>query len=487
MIVRIFLVFCVLFGFVSCLEEEGLLLKQVVQSRKEMNRFIFQTLNETEKFSWDDVSDAQIASAFSLSNKIITVAWDYETGSSKDRDAIIKFIYESEGKLSKTSEDRILEINNDLRYLNAQIDSEETLLALRHMKEVVSVDIYYEIFTEEELESFYSSNQARRSTGEARVFSNYVLKPTDPVVAENHNITSAWSAGITGKGIKVAVVDIGPVKNDPYFGQNGSRPTEKLGFYNIFWWLPGDGVYSNSDIGLGSHASNQLKNIGNPKGEATGYAFDADLLSVRASKDVFIISFSKAVGVAKSFEYLANRSDVKIVSMSMGGLIDYKIIERAVKKCYSSGKMILAAGGSIPFVGTILNTFLAKKDVSKFTVFPARMDEVIVTTGITNAQNGLNEAKYCEICFGKADFAINFGNDFFVGSTSISTSMTSALVALIWSSNPSLSRGEVLEKMKLASDRNENKHPRFGHGEIDMEKFVENEGFNISTFEVNRN
>ncbi len=445
-------------------------------SKDQLNQIIFDILDKTKDFKWEDLTDDQLVSAFLLSDKVITVAWDYNATTNEEKNAIIDLIYKSENESVDNSE-IILDVNDDLKILDAKIEKVETLLALRHLEETVSLDVYYEIFTTEEIENAIRENRSSMATNPNRSG----MTPTTQDVANNHNIPAAWAAGLTGNGIKVAVVDGGLLKDEEIFGANGNsdgnnphpRSVEKKGFYKSRWWNPFasfDGPYSKPLSFTDDHGTRMMKIIGGPSGPTTGVAFNSDLISIRSSGLVYIDFYPNVRGVTRAFDHLAGRSEVKVISMSQGGLIKWTAIERAIRKCHDRGKMIFTAGGTFaiaPFITTLL-----AGSPANITLFPARLNTVHSVTGIRNAPN-IEHAYWCPDCFGTADFVAEFDAG---GASSEATANTAGMAALIWAREPNLSRSEVFEKIILASDRAFTKHHYFGHGRINMQTYLDNEG-----------
>jgi len=448
-----------------------------ILSKDQLNQVIFGILEETKEFKWEDLTDDQLVSAFLLSDKVVTVAWDYSSTTNAEKDAIIDLIYESE-KEAVGEQEIILEVNDDLKILDARIEKVETLLALRHLEETVSLDVYYEIFTTEEIENAIRESVSNSQQIEER---NSGMEPVTKDVANNHNIPAAWAAGLTGSGIKVAVIDGGLVKDDEIFGANGSsdgnnpypRSVEKKGFYKSKWWNPFasfDGPYAKSSSFTEEHGTIMMNIIGGPSGPATGVAFNADLVSVRSANLVYIDLYPNVRGVTRSFNHLAGQSDVKIISMSQGGLINWIAIERAIRKCHDNGKMIFTAGGTF-LLAPLITTIIAGSPAN-ITLFPARLSRVHSVTGINNTDK-IDHAYWCPSCFGSADFVAEFDAG---GASSEATANTAGMAALIWAREPGLSRSEVFEKIKSASDRAVVKHPHFGYGRINMQAYLDNEG-----------
>jgi subtilisin family serine protease len=173
---------------------------------------------------------------------------------------------------------------------------------------------------------------------------------------------------------------------------------------------------------------------------------------------------------------LANLSEVKIISMSIGHIISIGVIEDAIKYAYSKDKLIIAAGGT----STTFTNWVG-------VIFPAWMPECVAVTGITDA-SGYNA---CSVCHkgSKIDFAVimersgtsrnsvclgyTSNTQKYVGGSSVATSTTAGIAALVWGVHPAWSRSQVLQKMKESASLYPNRDSDFGYGYIDALKAVQ--------------
>ena len=213
--------------------------------------------------------------------------------------------------------------------------------------------------------------------------------------------------------------------------------------------------------------------IGSPRNDdmlPVGVAYNCNLVSYRATKNVVLDGYHEQKGVAKALTELGNRSDIKIISMSIGHIFSVGRIKDAVKYAYGKGKMIIAAGGT----STEFTNFVG-------VIFPANMSETVAVTGITDA-SGYHE---CAVCHegSQIDFTVIMqrasnsdrtsvtlgyyaGQKDYVGGSSVSTATTAGIAALIWSRHPTWSRSQVLSKMKQSASLYPNKSSSFGYGSI---------------------
>jgi hypothetical protein len=484
--------------FISCSEfDDSIEQKKSISdiSKKEMNKIIFDEFIKNKTFDWNNLSTENIWNAIQLSDYIVSIAYKLEDGNDIDKEKILDFLLVSEG--IKDKEDIVIKENSNLDILLVKIKNKNTIIGLRNMKEVKLIEPAYEMYSKEEVIKasnsvklepikYVTNNELIRTENKSN--NTFPLSSSYPSFFNNHNIPNAWFENINGEGIKCAVIDGGVKVNDPVFGQYGNinglntenRTFEKFGYHNHFWFLPwtnADGVYETGFQVPSNHGTSMCVEIAGPLGNQTGVAYNADLVSMRASWSVCIDPLSNNLAVSKALENLSKRNDVKVISMSMGSVLPYIWVTRAIEKCRAKGKLIFCAAGTFYLPGvqqllTILNDF---------TLFPARLPNVISCTGIKNLESTFNIPIWGNICFGKADFIIEFDETLTSGSqasSSSSTCTTAGMATLIWSNQPSLTANQVLDKMKAASDYPTGSHPFFGYGRLNMQTYLDNEGIN---------
>ncbi len=485
---KTFIFFTTLFLFFSC-QEDGIYQEPQVLDNTSINDKIISIIKEKGDFSWDDFSDEEAWSAFQYANNYVSVAWDVASVDDKEKEEIINFIHRSEG----ISNESIVTINTNLNVLLAKIKKKETFIGLRNMDVAEAVEPAYEIYTKADaIEAAgsvkqvaptyvpYIPNWKERNADTNKNPYNYYD------AFDNHNIPDAWDAGLSGYGTKTAIIDGGLDINDAVFGNGGnsngsnpaSRSVSKKGYYKYLWWNPWssyDGPWASSGIQLPfGHGTSMAELIGGPLGNETGVAYNANLVSVRSAWGVWIDPVENMIGVSRAYEKLSKKDDVKVISMSQGSIMSNVWVTRAIQKCYDKGKLLFAAGGTF-FVPGVQQFLTAATD---FTLFPARLPTVNSCTGIKKLSQTANIPVWCTSCFGVAKFTFEFNEGLLgtEGSSSVSTASTAGMASLIWAHQPSLTRDQVLNKMIQASDYPNNPHPYYGHGRVDMRRYLINEG-----------
>ncbi|MFV0248017.1 MAG: S8 family peptidase [Tenacibaculum sp.] len=498
------LIFGILLTIFSCSTNELIeneLIEEVIDqpkellSKSEINKIIQESLEEKGDFKWSEQDVHTIYSALKHSNNILTIGY----GSSKSnfkksstslsiKDQVLTLIRNSEKIYSKTKNQ--IYVDENINVLDIKVNNKETLIALLNDSRIR--------YIEPSDYNFFTSNTQQRSDDLSELLllgcgyrqaninvNDYrIVAPGAkvPWSFDAHKIPQAWNYS-TGSGITVAVIDTGLSLEqkwmNQYFndGYSSGRFVEKYGTYVDSWWYWSnnyDGV--NDKCGHGTSMASVAVAPRNNDNLPLGVAYNANLVSYRAVKNVVIDDYHEKRGVSEALIALANKSDVKVISMSLGSPFRIGRVEDAVRYAYSKGKMIIAAGGT----STSLTTWFG-------VIFPAWMDETVAVTGV-------KEGTYdnCDICHtgSKIDFTIQMqrrngtdnkipvlsyynGKENYIGGSSIATATTAGIASLIWSRHPNWSREQVLQKMKESADYYPNKHPEVGYGNINALKAVQ--------------
>ncbi len=471
---------------------------QKIESKADLNELIINALQQGRHFKWNELGTDDLWAAIELSNYQVNVFWSMDTQNSKEALDIESIILKDESGATK-SDSPILEVSKTLNYLTSEIKSKKTLIDLLESEQVEYIEPLYEMISEEEYMQLAQQDIGGFEEKERDL--NFENKGIFNVASDpsflNSGIDIAWNRGYDGKGITVGVIDNGPQKSHPLFGEGITsntitnkitgetyqRSIDKQGFFkdNPFaFWSGWDGNYETGFSPTSTHSTAMLNHIGGAPNDlhfsnngnqfwGTGVAYGANLVSIRSSRTVFIGLLSSRIGVKKAFEYMLEKPDVKIISMSQGLVFWDEGIARAIRENKKKGKLIFCAGGTFPgivFAG--LNIVFEDFNKSSITLFPAKMEEVISVTGVNSSNT------WCENCFGNADFVTEFTGDKSSndgGSSSVATISVAGMAALIWGTNPNMSANDVFGKLRSLSENPSRRHPNFGYGRIDMSKF----------------
>jgi serine protease len=258
-----------------------------------------------------------------------------------------------------------------------------------------------------------------------------------------HNIPQAW--GIRqGMGIGVGVIDAGVSSNQYLLFQQFNS-----GYSNVGRTHETSNTLGSSPYTPCNHGNAMFGLIAAPwsnYGNAIGGAHKASLFTVRAANDVYLNTSSERLAVKNAYVYLANKSAVKIISMSMGTPFYSSVLLDAVSYASAMGKLLFAAAGTSTYMTSGLEV-----------IYPAAFSECQAVTGVNDQDNT------CQTCHDGAqvDFTIvmerswdvnrkavgiNQYNDWpqYIGGSSAATASAAAIAAIVWSVKPTLSKFQVL-------------------------------------------
>ncbi|MDF1699185.1 MAG: S8 family serine peptidase [Saprospiraceae bacterium] len=291
----------------------------------------------------------------------------------------------------------------------------------------------------------------------------------------NHSIQTAW-ANSTGDNIRICIIDTGASDNQDNLGSqftsgsSGGRTIQKYSTHvsGSWWWASLDSP--NDPCGHGTSMAGFAAAPRGTDGNAVGVAYKADLMTIRAVKDVIISSSSERNGVRDALYLSGARSDVKIISMSIGTPFFSSTVADGVYYAYGQGKLMVAAAG------TSLS-WLSWYPV----IFPANMAQ---TTAVTGLKDGSGNVK-CTTCHSgpEVDFTIimerasddsrasislasSTNQPKYTGGSSCATATVAGIAALVWAENPEASRTAVLQALKDASEFYPGRDDDFGWGKI---------------------
>lgn len=291
----------------------------------------------------------------------------------------------------------------------------------------------------------------------------------------NHSIPGAWSSS-TGDNIRICIVDTGASDNQDNLGSqftsgwSGGRNIQKYSTHvsGSWWWASLDPPHD--PCGHGTSMAGFAAAPRGTDGNAVGVAYKADLMTIRAVKDVLISSSSERKGTRDALYLAGAQSDVKIISMSIGTPFYSSTVADGIYYAYAQGKlMVAAAGTSLSWTSWYP------------VIFPANMAQ---TTAVTGLRDGSSNVK-CVTCHSgpEVDFTIIMerANDDdrtsislasstnqpkYTGGSSCATATVAGIAALVWAENPSANRSTVLQALKDASEFYPNRDGEFGWGKI---------------------
>ncbi|MDN3204561.1 S8 family peptidase [Algoriphagus sediminis] len=475
--------------------------------QSELDQLILKSIQETGDFVWMDQTDEVIWSALVQSDSILTIGYqpasteninarmgEISVGDPQWSAAAQKVIFQvnesrsAQGRPQLRINNQDADIHEDLPFLEMKVADIQVLRDLRLMEEVR----YYEPL------SYEFDISLLQAAEEARIFSDSGCS-NDPnanipgsdfsVIAPNAvqswnypqmGISQAWSTS-TGAGVTVGIIDTGVSSSQSLLGSafssgaSTNRQISKFGTYQtgFWWWKRPDGP--NDRCGHGTAMSGVIASPRNNLGAAVGVAYNSNLVSVRGTSDVIVNSGNEKDGVADALVLLGKRSDVKIISMSIGDVFSNSKVADAVRYAHSRGKLIFAAAGT----STSFTNWVG-------VIFPASMPETVAVTGVKEGSG----YQRCDTCHSgsQVEFTVvmeragsenkplttaQSGNTpSTVGGSSVATATAAGIAALVWERYPNFNRDQILQKMRESSDLYPNKSSQYGYGNLNAAQAV---------------
>jgi subtilisin family serine protease len=296
-----------------------------------------------------------------------------------------------------------------------------------------------------------------------------------------HSIPKTWSK-TSGAGVKVFIIDTGCEFDQENLGSafnqgySSGRTIEKIVTLprSTTLGIP-SGPVETADDGCG-HGTSMAGACAAPRGtdgNACGVAYNCNLVTCRAAADVYLDESREVKGASDAFTNAANRTDVKIISMSMGKITSSSQLRDAVLYAYGKSKLLFcAAGTSFSWTSGWFGV-----------IYPATLTQVNAVTGVF--ENNVNGS--CTYCHdgSETDFTVvmdkSNGTRYpltlamsgdipsTVGGSSVATATTAGIAALVWSKFPSYTRDQVLNKLVVSSVNYPNRNSSLGWGNINAD------------------
>lgn len=249
------------------------------------------------------------------------------------------------------------------------------------------------------------------------------LEQTLPWGIDRVDAEEAHAQGVTGEGIKLGVIDSGAAPHEDLF---------VLGGWNF---IDNTSAYQD-DFGHGTHVTGIAAAVNNQIG-VIGAAPELEVYELKALDNQGNAKWST---VAKAIDWaISNKLD--ILNMSFGGNTGSKTVERALRKAYKSGILLIAAAGNQGDAGV---------------TYPAKYDTVIAV-GATDIGNNLaafsSTGPEVEVAAPGVDIISTYLGDTYVGlsGTSMAAPHASGVAALLWSKEPALTNVQVREKLRSST------------------------------------
>jgi hypothetical protein len=291
----------------------------------------------------------------------------------------------------------------------------------------------------------------------------------------NANIPTAWNTS-QGAGVTICILDTGGSFNQDNIGSqftqgsSGGRSVDKVStkYSGSWWWKSKDSPHD--DCGHGTAMAGMAAAPRGTDGNSVGVAYKADLLTIRGTGDVLVNSSNEKKGVRDGLILAGQRSNVKIISMSIGDIFYSGTVADGIYYAYNRGKLVLSAAGT----STSFTNWVG-------VIFPATMSQTTAITGVKDS----NSLSRCSDCHSgsQVDFVLTMEKSStgatpitlatssnqprYTGGSSCATSMMAGIAALVWSTNTNMSRSQVLSRLKNASQYYPSRSSQYGWGRVD--------------------
>ncbi|MES2732467.1 MAG: S8/S53 family peptidase [Bacteroidota bacterium] len=484
-------------------------------STQQLDDYIYAKLRQDNQFEWSQAPDHVIWSALTRSDYVLSVGFQPGDASGnaplpadlaknkawqEAREQVLEMIFEEERKsqpgLSK--EKLIVFDENVLPVLDVEVHSLSTVQRLRQSKLVRYAEpMGYEPKgspskganpngrTESSILQLGCGNNTPNPNIQAGTDYVEINTPDGSRVKSSwnqannfHGIRTSWTQS-TGAGVKIMIIDSGcsdaqeNLGNQFNQGQSSGRTIERLVTLprGSFLGIQGPVETFNDLCGHGTSMAGACAGPRGTDGASVGIAYNSNLITVRAAADVLIDESREVKGVSDAFILAGNRSDVRIISMSMGKLTSSSQMRDAIQYAYARGKLFFcAAGTSLDWIAEFIGV-----------TYPATLAEAVAVTGIKD-----NLTQRCAECHQgpKVDFTVVMEQSVSnrhvltlamsgdapstVGGSSVATASMAGMAAIVWSRYPNETREQIMARLVAASSNAGNRHPNLGWGRVNV-------------------
>lgn len=296
------------------------------------------------------------------------------------------------------------------------------------------------------------------------------------------NVQEAWSTS-SGDNVKLCIIDTGASFDQDNLGgafnqgYSSGRSLQRLStLYSGMWWWR-ELTSPHDECGHGTEMAGIAAAPRGVDGNSAGIAYNADLMTIKAVENVIINTSNEKSGVRDAL-YLAGGSDVDIISMSIGTPFYSSTVADGIFYAYNQNKLMFAAAGT------------SLSWTSWYPViFPANMSETNACTGVKD----MNHYQKCTTCHSGSQvmftapversvdsdrsiisLALYSDQPNKTGASSGSTATTAGIAALVLSTNPNMSRADIIQRLKESGEFYGNVSSSLGYGVVSAELAVEN-------------
>lgn len=429
-------------------------------AQRELDKVVIGTLESRNDFQWEWMDLKTLWSALQYNDHSLAIGYkpadegdisaklhtvQVRSGAYKQvHDELIAFILEglskSEGREVKL-EEILVEDDPVLPILTLRITDKSVLTQLYNLENVRYLEPldYWPAGTDRSTSGCSASTTALNAADFTTIPPGCLL----PWNFNNHTIPSAWTTS-QGQGITIGVIDAGISSSQALIGGQFNNGDSNVG--RLF----------SSDFTLGTSAFNscthgtsmtgQAAGPRNNQNSSTGVAYKSNVHFIRASQDVVLDASSERTATKNALIRMGDRTDVRIISMSIGTPFASGVLKDGVDYAFGKGKLIFAAAGT-SFSWTSWWGV----------VYPAAYSSCTAVTGVK--ENGSK----CSSCHDGSQvyFTITMERDAssnrnslslpasgvtptYIGGSSSATATASGIAAVVWSARPNMTRTQLM-------------------------------------------
>ncbi|WP_404449597.1 S8 family peptidase [Sutcliffiella horikoshii] len=257
----------------------------------------------------------------------------------------------------------------------------------------------------------------------------------------------AHAQGLTGSGVKVAVLDTGI-----------DASHEDLNVVGGASFVSEEPDALTDGNGHGTHVAGTIAAVNNNTG-VLGVSYDVDLYAVKVLSGA---GSGTLAGIAQGIEWAID-NDMDVINMSLGGSTGSSTLKQASDNAYNSGIVVVAAAGNSGSFFGLINTI----------GYPARYDSVIAVGAVDSNNNRASFSSVgSQLEVMAPGVSINStlpGNQYGeLNGTSMASPHVAGAAALLLAQNPNLTNVEVRERLRSTAT-NLGSTFNYGYGVINLE------------------
>lgn len=257
----------------------------------------------------------------------------------------------------------------------------------------------------------------------------------------------AHAQGVTGSGVKVAVLDTGI-----------DASHEDLNVVGGASFVSEEPNALTDGNGHGTHVAGTIAAVNNNTG-VLGVSYDVDLYAVKV---LSAGGSGTLAGIAQGIEWAID-NDMDVINMSLGGSTGSSTLKQASDNAYNSGIVVVAAAGNSGSFFGLINTI----------GYPARYDSVIAVGAVDSNNNRASFSSVgSQLEVMAPGVSINStlpGNQYGeLNGTSMASPHVAGAAALLMAQNPNLTNVEVRERLRSTAT-NLGSTFNYGYGVINLE------------------